>query len=298
MLRVGGSLTNATWAILNLPFAATNVSGTLNRTAAACDSNTNGVSVLDLTNITWGSAFNPNATQYNVPQKIIDKIGGRPDGQATMVQPSGGFSQQGLASLFNSARSSTNSSTTPSATAAPTHHSSSHAGAIAGGVVGGVAGVALLAGLALFCLRRRRRSGAKRSDSPSERKDVPSLEIGGDVKAPPELSPETTYRGELSGNDGVYEKGDHDMWEKSRRVYGNGNEITVHDKGNGEVFEKDDGDGDGDGKTYRQDIAKRGELYGSDVNEMDGSTVAGGTERGNSARESRTETTQSPQSPR
>lgn len=296
MLRVGGSLTNEKWAIMNIPSTIQDVNGTINTTTANCDNETNGVSILDLTNITWGSAYDPNAAPYSVPQKVVDKIGGRGDGQATMLEPSGGFAQPGLANVFKTSQTSSNETAAPSATAAPAHHSS-HAGAIAGGVVGGVVGLALIAGLAVFFLRRRRRrSSRQRSESPSGRKDLPSLEIDGDTKVPPEMSPETTVRGELSGNDGVCEKGDHDMWEKSRRVYGNGNGIIVHEKGDGAVFEK--GDDHRDGELYQNDRAKTGELHGSDVNEMDGSTVAGTTDRGSMMKEKQTPTTESHDTPR
>lgn len=296
MLRVGGSLTNDKWAIMNIPSTAMEINNsTLNTTVAKCDTETNGVSVFDLTQATWGSAYDPKGAAYGVPQKVIDKIGGSASGHAKMLQPSAGFAQSGVADLFKaSSKTSSNSTATPSATPSP-QHSSDHAGVIAGAVVGGLAALAIIAGIFFLCSRRNRK---RQSPSPeSGGKDhLPSLEIDGGPKSPPEMSSPDHHpaRMELLGSDGVHEKGDHDMWDKSRRVYGNGNGIVAHEKGDGVVHEKEgdatvyEKEADADGELYRDDQAKRdhrGELDGSEVNELDGSTVAGGTERGNSLRE-------------
>jgi hypothetical protein len=95
----------------------------------------------------------------------------RPQGNATSVEPNGGFSDPGLKKLFHpNPSSSTVTSTNPkisgTATAAGTSPSGSMAGAlssinkkhrsgaIAGGVVGGLLAIAALLGLVIVLLRR------------------------------------------------------------------------------------------------------------------------------------------------
>jgi hypothetical protein len=43
---------------------------------ANCDSATQGVRVLDLTQLTWGTAFNPNNTAYQLPNPLVKVVGG------------------------------------------------------------------------------------------------------------------------------------------------------------------------------------------------------------------------------
>lgn len=94
-------------------------------------------------------------------------------------QPSGGFNDSALASVFAQRVSYTpmpalQPPTTSSASSAPSAStgtqpspslfpSSSNSGTIAGGVVGGVAGLALVVGAVYFFLRKRNRSGDSRS---------------------------------------------------------------------------------------------------------------------------------------
>ncbi|KAL8735875.1 MAG: hypothetical protein Q9181_002653 [Wetmoreana brouardii] len=69
-------------------------------TLPPCDWETKGVGVLDLTSITWGSAYDAHAAAYGVPEKVLATIGGDSTGNATMTTPPAGFADAGLASLF------------------------------------------------------------------------------------------------------------------------------------------------------------------------------------------------------
>ncbi|KAL9115470.1 MAG: hypothetical protein Q9227_000791 [Pyrenula ochraceoflavens] len=305
MLVVGGSLTPADFAIMNLPGNnLPHTNGTLNTTSAACDTTSNGVLLFDLTEGTWGTQYDPNGPDYAVPQKIVNTIGGTPTGGATVHSPSAGFAQPGLANVFKASMSSSSPSASASASSSS---SSSNTGAIVGGVVGGVAGLLIIAVIAFFCLRRRSKARKARQ---SRGRDLPALEIGGDEKSPPpEMSPDskqplhhlhpayrggehTAFRTELSGEDPVYEKGDHDMWEHQRRVFGNGNGVPgtlVHEKGNGVVHEAEGDSERSEADRYRDDFAKRGMgspgMTVSDPSELDGSTVGARSEWGSPIKE-------------
>lgn len=83
-----------------------------------CDWEFKGVGILDLSTITWGSRYDPYNGTYQVPTKVIAKIGGygwrfltplesyqtdtgrSPDGNASMSSPAAGFANAGIAGLF------------------------------------------------------------------------------------------------------------------------------------------------------------------------------------------------------
>jgi hypothetical protein len=41
-----------------------------------CDSAVHGIGVLDLTDLTWGTAYNANGSVYQVPKPVVDAVGG------------------------------------------------------------------------------------------------------------------------------------------------------------------------------------------------------------------------------
>lgn len=68
MLSVGGALNASMYAVETtgkLPDLST----------TKCD-RWGGVGLFDLTNLTWGSFFNQHAPEYQVPNKVVDVIGG------------------------------------------------------------------------------------------------------------------------------------------------------------------------------------------------------------------------------
>ncbi|KAK7518779.1 hypothetical protein IWZ03DRAFT_413746 [Phyllosticta citriasiana] len=109
----------------------------------------NGLGVFDLNNLVWQSSYNASAAAYDTPQVVKEwyNIGGLNNVS---------WDSTAMRDLFLSA--TTDSSGNTNSTQESSQGSSNHAGAIAGGVVGGVAGVALLAGVAFFLIRRRRAS--------------------------------------------------------------------------------------------------------------------------------------------
>lgn len=56
-------------------FAVETTSQLPNLNATTCDDGP-GVSLFDLTNLTWGTFFNSDAPTYQVPQNVVDVIGG------------------------------------------------------------------------------------------------------------------------------------------------------------------------------------------------------------------------------
>jgi hypothetical protein len=121
-----------------------------NTNGLTCDWEAKGVAVWELSTLTWGSVFLTNLTEYQVPEKILEITGGNANGNATKKDPALGWTDQRLQTVFATPRRLASSSTSPTP-------SKSHTGAIAGGVVGGIAGLALLAFLGIFLLRRHRK---------------------------------------------------------------------------------------------------------------------------------------------
>lgn len=68
MLLVGGSLNSSMYAV--------ETTGQLpDLTTLTCDTK-QGVSLFDLTNLTWGSYFDMYSSEYQLPEKVVNVIGG------------------------------------------------------------------------------------------------------------------------------------------------------------------------------------------------------------------------------
>ncbi|GAD96577.1 cell wall anchored protein [Paecilomyces variotii No. 5] len=117
-----------------------------------CDWETKSVAIYDLTALTWGSVYNAYAPKYEVPSLLYQVIGGSGNGSANFTAPVTGFNSSALAKLFQY--------TGPGVTddSGSDEKSGISGGAIAGAVVGSIAGAALIAGLAVFLILRRRRA--------------------------------------------------------------------------------------------------------------------------------------------
>lgn len=111
---------------------------------------------------------------------------GRRDGGATMTQPAGGFHDAAVSTMFNPP---------PTTTATPKNHSDT--GAIVGGVIGAVAGVALVAGLGFWMLRKRSARQLRKVSHQEPAQDSAPHELGQDP-ACHEL-PEKTLLAEVAG---------------------------------------------------------------------------------------------------
>lgn len=112
----------------------------------------------------WGSVFKYDAAPYQVPKNIYKVIGGGPQGNATVLLPSGGWSSASVAKLFSGTTNLTAPAniTLPSTTTPPSSKKKISAGAIAGAVVGGVAGLLLIITAAFLFVRRRKRALQKK----------------------------------------------------------------------------------------------------------------------------------------
>jgi len=110
-----------------------------------CDPSPNGLSVFDLSDLTWGSVYDAGAASYQVPAALVSIIGGERSGNATMTEPPNGWTEMELSSLFR-----VDSSSSPAKALS--------GGKIAGIVIGAVAGLAISGGCIIFFFLRYWRS--------------------------------------------------------------------------------------------------------------------------------------------
>lgn len=116
-----------------------------------------GIKVFDMTALTWTNVYNPGAAPYTLPAPIADIY-------ANGIQGPSEWNSEALKQIFFSSNNSTSNTTNPAPTTAAESPGSapankkSNIGAIAGGVVGGVAGLLIIAGLAFWLLKRRKRT--------------------------------------------------------------------------------------------------------------------------------------------
>ncbi|KAH8727348.1 hypothetical protein GQ44DRAFT_825053 [Phaeosphaeriaceae sp. PMI808] len=176
MMTVGGSLDADMYAV--------ETSGQLpNLTTMKCDQ-LGGVALFDLSNLTWSSSFNPYAPEYQVPQKVVDVIGGSGYGGATLTEPFGGFAHAAISTMFSPPVTSVSPTIPTSTRASPKNDND---GYIAGAVVGSVAGIAIIVSLIALVLRRRRRitipyelsdeSSRNKKDKVAQRRELPAQDV-------------------------------------------------------------------------------------------------------------------------
>lgn len=269
-----------------------------NTNGLTCDWEVKGVAVWELTALTWGSVFLTNLTNYQIPQRILDLTGGTPTGNATKKDPALGWTDQGLKTVFSTPRRNGVSSPSPSPTPSP---KKANTAAIAGGVVGGVVGAALIAFIAVFFIRRHRRTHGPHElhNNPSptghESKDKNRFElqavnenepaelVGADVRelesprqvveADPlsstsraELSGTTTVKGGVLGVPIVRTPGDElperEEYVPGLRRVGSNSSIRSGPAREGEGTALVDGDRGGTGSAVPKEPEKQGEAKG------------------------------------
>jgi hypothetical protein len=164
------------------------VGGSLNlNITSGCDWETKGVGIMDLSTKTWGSVYNAKAPAYQVTKDTVDVIGGTPQGGATLLAPVGGFANTQLKTIFFPPKKAATPSGTPSAggssgsdpAISPASAQKVSGGAIAGAVIGVLAGLALIAGLALFLIRRHRQANYEAAKSMSDSEHEKAHELAG-----------------------------------------------------------------------------------------------------------------------
>lgn len=140
-----------------------------------CDWEYMSVAIYDLTEgdvSGWGSVFSANKPPYQVTAKIVQEVGGTPDGKATKLLPDGGWSSAATAKLFTGTNNATApatilNATSPEPSSAPGPRMAKHVnkGAVAGGTVGGIVMLAILAGIIYYAMQlRSRKKRAKQEE--------------------------------------------------------------------------------------------------------------------------------------
>lgn len=163
------------------------IGGVLNNNAEATDSWSNGLGILDLTDLSWGAQYSASAAPYLKPAPVVELL----DNKSNQYPPS--WANPALSSIFevkSSSATSTPSSTPPASVshaATPTPQSSNTA-AIAGGTVGGIAILALVVvGAYLLWKRRRGRIQPTELDSLRRPFQYQPVEMGAMLKDPAEM---------------------------------------------------------------------------------------------------------------
>jgi len=116
------------------------------------DQFTQGLAIFDLNTMAWKNSYSSKQTSYT-PSSAVETY--YANNARTPSFSSAGLQQLIAVQNFTTANSGSSGSGSGSG-AKPTSKSSSNAGAIAGGVVGGIAVLAIIAGTAMFFVRRRK----------------------------------------------------------------------------------------------------------------------------------------------
>ncbi|KAI1820760.1 hypothetical protein F4861DRAFT_542628 [Xylaria intraflava] len=134
-----------------------------NRTYTApmtADPWTYGIGVLDMTELQWTDSYNPDAPGYDSPAQVKQWYDA---GNLQQVN----WDSEAVKSLFTKTAAHVPTAPTVAPTSPATSKSST--GAVVGGVVGGVVAIALIAIIAFFLIKRRRRAHTRPDTAQSRR---------------------------------------------------------------------------------------------------------------------------------
>ncbi|KAG0643308.1 hypothetical protein HOY80DRAFT_1094215 [Tuber brumale] len=147
-------------------------SNTLSSSATVtCDKKANSAFLFDVNTLTWADKFEPNEGTYEIPQKVLELIGGNKTGGSTKKAPPNGWSDPDLETVMALKSTPSPPPRSPSITSSP----KPNVGAIAGGTIGGIAAVLLvLLGVVILRLRREK----KRSQIPPNHTATPQALFG------------------------------------------------------------------------------------------------------------------------
>ncbi|TGZ84501.1 hypothetical protein EX30DRAFT_391949 [Ascodesmis nigricans] len=167
-----------------------------------CDKGSNNIFLFNANTLVWEAEYKPNQ-KYEVPQLILDVIGGSPDGGAKVISPpDGGFTDPELESILkfpkitiqstkkkDGSSGSGETSSIPMADRSPPPSSSSGnsntVAIIASSTVGGVGAIVIII-VVVIVLRKRKREKAQHNHNNGPESGVP--QIDGVQRPRPELS--------------------------------------------------------------------------------------------------------------
>ncbi|KAK6534055.1 hypothetical protein TWF281_005394 [Arthrobotrys megalospora] len=145
-----------------------------------CDLRQNAVFIMDLNELAWLENYDGERTDYQVPERIQQVIGGGPTGGATMVQPVSGFADPTLSEILRVPVSTASTTNSPGPTTSSGDPGNGSGGGLPTGAIVGIAiGVVLLAIGGLFFLYRwmknRKRQALDGSGDTGGKSELPAL---------------------------------------------------------------------------------------------------------------------------
>ncbi|KAL5328920.1 hypothetical protein ACEPPN_002429 [Leptodophora sp. 'Broadleaf-Isolate-01'] len=187
MLVIGG--------VDTLQDQATNAAKTLDLvTFSTKDQFTQGLAIFDMTSLSWSDSYDAGAAAYEQSDPVKNYYASNSREPSNWGSPT--LKELFSVTHFTNSTTSTTSTPSPSSSNPASTSSSSNTGAIAGGVVGGFVGLAAIAGLIFFLMRRRKRTAAELpSQSSSPNFPAGSAEMG---------QGDGAYQGEYRGDHKPY----------------------------------------------------------------------------------------------
>ncbi|KAF2182846.1 hypothetical protein K469DRAFT_669317 [Zopfia rhizophila CBS 207.26] len=133
-----------------------------NKSPNTCDWEKKSVAIMDLTTLSWGSVYNAYAEQYLLSDALVAKLGGTPQGNATLKVPEKGWAAPELGAIMSKTRIYSNAPVNNTSTSKETNGSgisSKARTAITTGTT--VAVVVLLSCICFLIFMYRRRSSGR-----------------------------------------------------------------------------------------------------------------------------------------
>ncbi|KAF2633229.1 hypothetical protein BU25DRAFT_1977 [Macroventuria anomochaeta] len=171
----------------------------------SCDWEAESVGIMDLTPLTWGSVYSAEYRPYEVSNKLIDKLGGTAQGNATVREPDQGWASEEFGHIMRTSRIYSNLNGTlevfnPMVKKTSGMSSKTRTAIIASVTIVGVFVIACI--VWLFSFKRKRRNSAAKTISPRNTTE-PYFEANERAKV--ELSPDEKQVYEMTGEGYMHE---------------------------------------------------------------------------------------------
>ncbi|KAJ4990645.1 cell wall anchored protein [Stagonosporopsis vannaccii] len=173
-----------------------------------CDWEAESIAIMDLPTMTWGSVFSAGYRPYELSSKLIEKLGGTAQGNATVTTPVHGWPSESFGRIMRTSRvySDMNGTLEVFESSRRTTEGMSSRTRVTIIASTTVTCTAILAVVALFvCLRHKRRSNAAKTTPPANTAE-PSYEV--EERAKFELSPDGKQVYEMTGDGYMHEATD------------------------------------------------------------------------------------------